>query len=137
MCVDLPILNDHSLEYNETLLVELIATPQDSAFVKIAHARNSLLVNIIEDAQDSMLTYFSHDIHDSICVQFHCTLAIHVGLSQSYYEVVDGEQPVVSICAVLYEGKLEYDIPLELSILSTNIGNSGIGIYYIITNLSY
>lgn len=60
-CVDIVIINDHALEYNETLDISLNSTKQYSDVVRISITQNNLLLTIIEDAQDGMFSYCSPD----------------------------------------------------------------------------
>ena len=55
ICVNLTILNDNLLEYNETFIVTLNSTQQDSNYIRISTRQNITLVTIIEDPQDGML----------------------------------------------------------------------------------
>ena len=55
ICVNLTILNDYLLEYNETFIVTLNSTQQDSNYIRISTRQNITLVTIIEDPQDGML----------------------------------------------------------------------------------
>ena len=55
-CVNLTLLNDHSLENNETLLVTLGSAQQDTGVVRIPTSRRELLLTILETpATDSRL----------------------------------------------------------------------------------
>jgi hypothetical protein len=55
-CVNLTLLNDHSLENNETLLVTLGSAQQDTGVVRIPTSRRELLITILEaPATDSRL----------------------------------------------------------------------------------
>ena len=47
-CINLTILDDNSLEYNETLLITLNSTQQDAGVVMISTIRRKLLLTIIE-----------------------------------------------------------------------------------------
>lgn len=42
-----------------------------------------------------------------------------------YYQVVEGEQPFVTICAVLYDGELGRDLTVNLSIVNSSLGETG------------
>ncbi|KAL5503337.1 hypothetical protein EMCRGX_G010266 [Ephydatia muelleri] len=104
ICVNLTILNDYLLEYNETFIVTLNSTQQDSNYIRISTIQNITLVTIIEDPQD----------------------AIQIGMTKTYVEVVDGEQSYVPICAVILKGELGHDVMVELSILDTSLGTKGV-----------
>lgn len=47
-CIELVLLDDHSLESNETLLVTLNASQQDAGVVRISSTQRELLLMIIE-----------------------------------------------------------------------------------------
>ena len=45
---------------------------------------------------------------------------------QHYYEVVEGQQPSVTICAAVYQGKLGFDVVVLLTIVNSSLGDTGI-----------
>lgn len=45
---------------------------------------------------------------------------------QGYYEVVEGQQPSVTICAAVYQGKLGFDVVVLLTIVNSSLGDTGI-----------
>ena len=47
-CFNLTLLNDESLENNETLLMTLSSSQQDAGFVRISSTRKELFLTIIE-----------------------------------------------------------------------------------------
>ena len=46
-------------------------------------------------------------------------------MTEVYYEVVEGEQPDVTICAALYQGELRHNLTLLLNILNSSLGDTG------------
>ena len=55
------MLNDNTLENNETVLITLNSTQQDAGIVRISNAHNELLLTIIEDpSSDSMYNNLSN-----------------------------------------------------------------------------
>lgn len=46
-------------------------------------------------------------------------------MMETYYQVVEGEKPFISICAVLYEGKLGRDLSIMLQIENSSLGETG------------
>eukprot|EP00731_Ephydatia_muelleri_P007287 Em0003g1535a len=115
ICVNLTILNDYLLEYNETFIVTLNSTQQDSNYIRISTIQNITLVTIIEDPQD----------------------AIQIGMTKTYVEVVDGEQSYVPICAVILKGELGHDVMVELSILDTSLGTKGVDYFLKLHTLTF
>ena len=47
-CINLTLLNDNELEYDESLLVTLTSSPQDAAVVKISSTQNQSLITIVD-----------------------------------------------------------------------------------------
>eukprot|EP00731_Ephydatia_muelleri_P007059 Em0003g1307a len=104
-CIDLIIIDDHVLENNETLIVTLNSTVQDADIVQISPTKRELLLTIIESAT----------------VDY-----IQIGMMETYYQVVEGEKPFISICAVLYEGKLGRNLSIMLQIENSSLGETAI-----------
>ena len=48
---------------------------------------------------------------------------------ETYYEVIEGEQTFVPICAILYEGRLAQKLDVMLTLLNGNLGDTGMYIY--------
>ena len=46
-------------------------------------------------------------------------------MMQVYYSVVEGEQPFVTLCAVLYQGELGRNLTVMLTILNSSQGDTG------------
>ena len=47
-CINLTLLNDNQLEYDESLLVTLTSSPQDAANVRISSTQNQSLITIVD-----------------------------------------------------------------------------------------
>ena len=47
-CINLTLLNDNELEYDETLLVTLTSSPQDADVVRVSSTQNQSLITIVE-----------------------------------------------------------------------------------------
>lgn len=48
-CLNILIINDHTLEYDETFIVTLESSVQDTDIVRISYTENTTLVSIIEN----------------------------------------------------------------------------------------
>ena len=120
-CLDIEIINDHSLEYNKVFSVTLNTSQQDASVVRISNTQYRTLVTITEDPEaDSK--YKSTYIHDHT---FLIKSDVHIGMMEVYYQVVEGQQPLVTLCAELYQGELGRNLTVMLTILNTSIENSG------------
>ena len=50
-CLNILIINDHTLEYDETFIVTLECSVQDTDVVRISYTENTTLVSIIENPE--------------------------------------------------------------------------------------
>ena len=58
----------------------------------------------------------------------HC-LAIQIGMTPPLYrQVVEGQQPFVTICAGLYDGELGRNLTVMLTIINSSLGHTGMQI---------
>ena len=120
-CIDLVLIDDHEFENEERLSIMLISTPEFASVVRISPVKKELLVLINEiPTTDSMYkTVIKGDeLLRSLSV-------IQIGMMKSFYRVVEGETPFVTICAVLYQGALARDLTVMLTVLNSTVGDTG------------
>ena len=56
-CINIIIFDDETLENDETLVVSLNTTQQDSGFVRISFIQSASLLTIMEDPEDRMFSF--------------------------------------------------------------------------------
>eukprot|EP00731_Ephydatia_muelleri_P007285 Em0003g1533a len=111
-CIDLIIINDHLLEHNETLLIILNSTKEDANIVKVSSAGAELLLTILEISPSD---------------------TIQIGMIPLYLQVVEGQQPFVTICAGLYDGELGRNLTVMLTVINSSLGHTALfGLNYLL-----
>ena len=68
-------------------------------------------------------------IRHLICHLFD-TSVVYIGMTQSSDQVVEGEQQYVTLCAVLYQGKLGRNLNVMLQVRNSSLGDSGLFLFF-------